>query len=406
MKSELNKELITIIENNDTVQLEEKLRDVSDARSSDYYLDINQRKNQREEPVDNFKDDLITLLHAAAYYNSLECFVFLNEEKHICLNAVSVRSYYPLHYACYNGSREVVAYILSKEPNQAAELPKDVQHHFLYFAVYGGDPIILRELFRNGADLSREQNKKDDPIGKAIDISNIECLKVLLDYEAPTQNNSTRTPAMLAALNCHPKALRILIKSSDDLSYFSQNNESVLSLMFSYSNGNLFKDIIIELLTKYPDTKIDPPEGITMPGVCHWVCKMCDVKVAELMVHTPDIAINRLDQNGHTGPYFLSMQKDFKDGDAQASIKILKILIGHGLDVNYRKDLNTPTILEIFVKAMKVRYRIIEYLLNNKADPHVPYSKNKSITLYQEIMSNRIRDQQLKDLFAPFALQE
>lgn len=404
-----NFELVNLIKENDSASLEQKIDEKGiNATESNFVLDVNERKNQRDEPVDNFKEDRITLLHIAAYFDSLECFVFLHEEKGLPLSAHSAKSYYPLHYACFSGSREVVSYILSKSPSMAAELPDDIPHHFLYFAVYGGDPVILEELFKNGADLNKNQNKNDDPIGKSIDISNIECLKVLLEHDVHSQNTKNQTPAMLASLNCHPKALEILVKSSEDLGYFTKNSatgkyESVVSLMFSYSSGSIFKDVLINLLTKHPDVRIEPPDDVVMDGVCHWICRMCDVQVAELMIRTKDVNINRLDSNGHTGPYYLSMQKDFKDGDAQTSIKILEILIQNNFKVNFRKDERSPTILEIFVKAMKTRYKIIEFLLNNDADPHASYSKNPRISLYDEVMSDRIRDRQLKEIFAPYA---
>lgn len=399
---EQNKELITAIKNNDVFSLEKSLESVSSPEKAVFYLEVNQRKNQRDEP-ENFKDDNITLLHAAAFYNSLECFVFLCEEKGIALDATSSSSYFPLHYACYTGAREIVAYILSHEPSQAKQLPKDVVHHFLYFSVYGGDPVILEELFLNGADLNEDKNKADDPIGKAIDIANIECLKVLLEHENQSYNKKSQTPAMLAALNCHPDALRILVRSSDDLAYFNASNESVISLMFNYSSGSIFKDIIIDLLTKYPDTRIEPPDDAEMSGVCHWICKMCDTQVAELMIRTPGVDVNRLDQKGYTGPYYLSMQKDYKEGDTQSSTKILDILISHGFNVNLRKNATTPSLLEVFVKAMKVRYNIIEYLLKNKADPYIQFSKKPTVYLIDEVMN--MRDQQLKKIFEPYKRQ-
>lgn len=403
--SELNLELIDIIKANDCRRLNSKINEEKNQNllGANFSLDANRRGNQRDEPIENFRDDTVTLLHIAAFYDSLECFVYLHKILGLRLAYESTREYLPLHYACYKGSREIVAYILKEDPDQAALLPKNINHHFLYFAVYGGDPVILEELFKHGADLSKPQNKADDPIGKSIDIANIECLKVLLFHEKQKQNGNNRTHAMLAALNCHPKALEILINSPEDLSYFSPNDESVMSLMFKYSNGGIFKDVIIELLTKYPDVRIEPPDDKKMDGVCHWICKMCDPQVAELMVRTEDVFINRVDSQGHTGPYYLSIRKDSKDEDNQISIEILKILIGNDFDVNYRANLKCETILESFVRAMKVRYKIIEFLLSNGADPHVPTTKNNRITIFQEVMSDKVRDDKLKKIFAPYA---
>lgn len=358
-----------------------------------YVLSCNE--NGSNDRSDNFKNDRVSLLHAAAFHNSLESFCFLvtkykNNKEHNVLRLKSAKSYFPLHYACFNGSREIVAYILSEDPEQASLIPPDIDHHFLFFAVYGGDPIILTELFKNGADLEERHNVSDNPIGKAITLSQIECLKVLLKYEKRSINQDYYTPAMLASKNCHPDALKLLITGEDDITYFSPSNQSVISLMFYYSNGLLFKDVLIDLLRKYPDVRIEPPDSVTTIGVCHWICKIADKDVALLMANTKDVFMNRLDENEHTGPYYLSIQRGIKE---EVIIDILRIIKSHGFDLNYKSSTNRgenkPQYpIEYFLNAMVRRKKVIRFLLDEGVNLSLPSSKDPKKTIYQYIMSS------------------
>ena len=61
--------------------------------------------------------DYISLLHIAAYCDSLESFIFLNNIG-ISIDQKSVNSYLSIHYACLSESYEIVAYILSIDSHQ------------------------------------------------------------------------------------------------------------------------------------------------------------------------------------------------------------------------------------------------------------------------------------------------
>ena len=96
--------------------------------------------------------DHLTLLHVATYYVSLECFILLENIGKLSLRLQSAAGYYPLHYACHNGSHKVALYILSKDPNQAHDHIEGIDNNqLLNFAVIGSDPEILQALFDKGA---------------------------------------------------------------------------------------------------------------------------------------------------------------------------------------------------------------------------------------------------------------
>ncbi|KAK8893366.1 hypothetical protein M9Y10_021783 [Tritrichomonas musculus] len=390
-----DKKIVEIIQNNDIGVLAKNIGKIK--VNAHFKLSVNEFSNISDERTDNFKNDQITLLHVAAFFDSLECFCYLLPKFKYGLRTQSVKAYYPLHYACFNGSREIAVYILKKEPQMAAETPPNIDHHFIYYTIFGGDPIILTELFENGAELDDKRNMKDDPIGKAIDLCQIPCLEVLLKYEKRMLNQEHFTPAMLAAKNCHPEALKILVRSSDELAYFSPTNQSVISLIFYYSNGGMFKDVLIDLLKKYPNIRIEPPDEIVAPGVCHWLCKVCNKELAELMVETREVNINRVDDQFHTGPFNLSLRRDLKDDDI---IAILKIIIGHGFDINYRPNNRSEILIEYFINAMLKRKKVIEFILSQGVNLDVPSFKFKNMTIFEQVMSSNDKD--LKRIFETY----
>lgn len=75
----------------------------------------------------------LSLLHIAAFYDHLEMFILLQSQG-IPLRVKSAAQYLPLHYACVGNAKEVVAYILENDPEQAViELDVEV-FYFLTFS--------------------------------------------------------------------------------------------------------------------------------------------------------------------------------------------------------------------------------------------------------------------------------
>lgn len=72
-------------------------------------------------------------MHIAASFDYLETFVYL-ESQGFPLDIKSASQYSPIHYACLNGSLEICAYILIKDPNQARILP-EVEIHTFYILI-------------------------------------------------------------------------------------------------------------------------------------------------------------------------------------------------------------------------------------------------------------------------------
>ena len=219
------KPILKAIKENNIDFLVTKLDSLSNYQGANFMLDINQKDTQKEERADNFINDHVTLLHAAAFYESLECFVFLHKQKNFNIQLLSVKSFLPLHYACFNNSREIVAYILSEDPEQV-KIPRD--NSLFNFTILGGDSIILKELFNKGAEII--ENSYDDPLEKSIALDNFELCQIILEHYKGYKKGTTT--ALIAAEMNNPKLLNFLVRSSSDLQYSSLAHESVFTLIF------------------------------------------------------------------------------------------------------------------------------------------------------------------------------
>lgn len=366
-----------------------------------YAIDVNQNRNsnnnfyeRHDERTDNLINDRISLLHIAAYYDSLECFCYLSEVKKINLRILSSRSFMPIHYACYNGSREVATYILEKDEEQADYFGNNV---LLCFSIQGCSPEILELLFRKGAILRKAKSKMDDPIEKGICTDNYRCCEILMRYAEGYCNDFT--PAMTAAKMVNPMLVKYLVKSSEDLEFSDRVQQSVFTLIFEISNGQGFREMIVDWLTKYEDLVIDPPDNIQMNGVCHWICKMADMDIAKLMLRTKNISINRVGDGDHLGPFYLANKNSITD---KQIIDILGLLVSNGFDLNFQLEiLFIEPVLKTFLRTITIRYPVIEFLVANGADPNLPWTPDRKTTILDQI-KKRKEDKKLMTIFAKY----
>jgi ankyrin repeat protein len=126
-------------------------------------------------------------LHIAAFYNSLECFVFLldNTSYELDISQTSAEDYHPLHYAVYGGAYEVVSYILSKKPDEARVIiAREGAKNLLYLAIKSGDHRIMKLLLDCGADPNAEAYKKADLPHECIANKQFACYELLPEVQA------------------------------------------------------------------------------------------------------------------------------------------------------------------------------------------------------------------------------
>jgi ankyrin repeat protein len=86
----------------------------------------------------------LALLHIAAHADSLECFDLL-QRRGIPLTSQSADEYFPIHYACRNGSLEVLAYLL-EQPSPPIDRPE-----LILFGAQARHSRVLEMLFHSNA---------------------------------------------------------------------------------------------------------------------------------------------------------------------------------------------------------------------------------------------------------------
>ena len=94
--------IIQTIKDNNTRDLELLSDDIKKMTESSFEIRLNGTQNIRDqiEKDSNIPENNITLLHVAAYYDSLECFIFLQTKTNLNLRVESANGLFPLHYAC------------------------------------------------------------------------------------------------------------------------------------------------------------------------------------------------------------------------------------------------------------------------------------------------------------------
>lgn len=363
----------------------------------------NYGRYEKEETQNNegIPKDGLTLLHVAAYYDSLDCFRLIEREGKLRLRSPSSRGFYPLHYACYNGSNEVALYILTKDPSQAQAHPEGIGDlHFLFCATKGTEPEILQALFDNGAKISDPWNNEDKLISAAIALHDREILSILMKYQtgkgASNIDTSKGTPSMKAVTSFNVDALEILYNKNFDLtaSFIDRGTYyTLISLICETDVKKMFKNFFKKILIDARDVQIEPEyiPGQNHAGVCHWACMYADFEIAKLMLKTPNVQINRLDENFRTGAFKLTVKK------GNDTIKILELLYNHGFNINAKKDDKSQSLLEAFMLAMTKNYQAIEFLVNHGADVNAIYTKQPKFTLIEFVRSRS--DAKLKKIF-------
>ncbi|KAH0788828.1 ankyrin repeat protein [Histomonas meleagridis] len=336
--------------------------------SSFYYMPL---------PISN-----VTLLHIAAYCDSLDVFIYLcSISPNFNTRTTTANSYHPLHYACSSAAYEVAFYILSIDPTEATQTPS-VEYHFIYLASDSGDPDILNLLFSNGADINSPANKRNGSVSQAVRRQNIECLRILIKKGSKeTRDQRDYTPLMLAITNYQFEAVPILLDSGEDPEYFAPDGKSALFLSCFTDNV----DVVRLLCEKMRVVDIDPQKNAK--GLIHYACMSYDPEIVKIVL-TKNIEINRMDEEGRLGPWYLADMAKEED-----IIQILEMLVDKGLNLNLVKNLghekNSDPLLGSFVIAIKKMMNVMEWMLVHGADPNMKMQSGKTIMEIAEKSPNR-----------------
>ncbi|OHT00708.1 hypothetical protein TRFO_32527 [Tritrichomonas foetus] len=155
------------------------------------------------------------------------------------------------------------------------------------------------------------------------------------------------------------------------------------------------EEFIKYLLDKISEVDLKPNER--MKSAVHWICQSHSKRIVQ-MVLEKGIDVNRFDEKGQPGPYYLI--DTTPDNEA---IEILDLLVKYGYDLNgvcqYGCGL---TILGQYLCSIKSCLPVIEWLLAHGADPFTPFTgtDKKAKNAYE--MAQKSSKRQIRALFEKY----
>ena len=262
----------------------------------------------------------LSLLHIAAYADSLEVFIYLVQQG-IPIDIVSADSYLPIHYACVEGSSEVCLYILSQRPDLAST-HFSVKYDLITLATRSNSYIILTQLFSCGANMKDPLVQSNNPIQYAISPSKIDILKLLLKNGYYNEIQDHRTLLMIAVAYKAADLVSVLLKSGED-PYIFVEGYNALHLACLNNFPEAVSLICASMITIEPSETAYSVFG-TKP--VHWGCQSHSPLIVSILLQK-GMKINALDDSGQSGPAYMV------DSDDDDIIKILELLYNSGLDL-------------------------------------------------------------------------
>lgn len=389
-------DLVQLIESDDVSTFISKTKNIRDIDAANIRIKIHKNDNNgRNDSQNLIPEDGLTLLHAAAFYDALDCFRYLQLSRQISLRKQSSHSFLPLHYACWSGASEVALYILTCDPSQASYAVQGAGTiQLLYCSFIGGDIEIIQSLSEKGCNLSQPHNDQDTLVKKAIGLHRVDILRVIFDGYKPQKGSANMPPVAKAAIDVNPEALEMLYNGKEDIlcKIPDKPNDNLITLICDSDRQKKFKNVLINKILKDAKEMNLEPTNPSVPGICHWACSYMDVDVAREMFKLPNFNINRT-ENNRTGPMRLVNR------EGKEALDMLSFLIDRGFDINNTHNGKVPSLLECYVAAIKKNIPAITLLLNSGADVDLKYSKSKNgQTIYEFVMSSK--NDQLKKLFA------
>jgi hypothetical protein len=123
-------------------------------------------------------DSNLCLIHIAAYFDSLETFLWLFH-RGTDIRSRTADSYWPLHYACAGSAAECAAYILSRDPT-AGPLKAPPKFTTLHLAIWANADFILQLLLDAATDFQHSTSLLSECVHISVVWRFRKCLEILL----------------------------------------------------------------------------------------------------------------------------------------------------------------------------------------------------------------------------------
>lgn len=368
-------------------------------------LDYPQSYNIDDKDIDCSE---MYLIHWAAYANSIDCFIYLYQKGcNMFLKTSSGLT--PLHYAIHCNSELVLAFIF-REISKNISLQKDlleiyeksyklkeadIKKNIIYLTIMDGSAFCLQKLFDLGYNLEKCQTPKfkEEIIKKCISKHKADCLAILLKYTSSKSHDLlSKTPVMLAAEQNNLEGLKLLLESgfkADVCTVNSSNeyNNALTVATFLYTPN---PQVVSLLLDHIYDLRSLEQNG--HDTAAHCAIQSRNLEIATMILErTHDV--KTLNKHGKSPAHHLLLWRNQDD-----AVKVMKILIEKGFDVNTTFP-NHESFLGECLKAISQNFKLIDFLLQNKADVNAKmYKKDVPYTTCKEFILQRIQNPNFKQI--------
>lgn len=352
----------------------------------------------------------LSLMHIAAFFDSLEIFVFLEMHAHLSPSILNASSIHPIQYAIYGNSLEVASYILNKYPDEAL-IDASLSYALYYCAASSPNAKndhMIRLLQMKKAPFVYSPDNILCPIHKAIRLKNIPVLKGLLKVYNSQKKNFTEergimTPLMTSISYGLSSGVDLLLQVGEDPLFITPDGRCALSHACFCNRKVNGKDsnieIIEKLLISIGENSIEPFVK-NISGPIQWICQSKSPQIAKMIFeYHPEIDVNRVDENFISAPTTLA-KKDMPVNDI---IEMLTLFIEKGYEINrYDLENGQKTILESFCFTISPKLEVVKFLLNNGANPYLPFIGNNKAARKRTIYINALEKPNLRPIMMEY----
>ena len=314
----------------------------------------------------------LTLMHVAAFYDSLECLVYLHKTCEMDLNCQSDKAFVPLQFACAGGAVECADYLLAHgaDPN---EVPDMDGMSPLFLAVLSGNAKLVTLLFDSGAKFTDEMRvSSKNPLEQALKRKNIDIVEIMLSRGVSMKAvsaNGRLSPLMYAIAIGLSEAVEPLLNRGVDPNYKNDQNSCALFLAFREN----MPDVVQMLVDKGANVRFKSCGGY---NAVHAACQAGSLELVKKAVDLGALPMEKDDRGRLPTFATLMISKDHKD----KMIPILEYLIDElHLDINAKDDNDVTLLGEVLSEKKRMTPQLAQFLLSRGANVQEVTPNGKTI---------------------------
>jgi ankyrin repeat protein len=271
----------------------------------------------------HFPHTSLSLMQVAAFYDSLECFLYLFG-RGLSLEILSAAEFHPIHYAAAGGGSEVASFLCEHASPSIHRAPPGefADGTQMWLAVQSHSYEIVRVLLESGVDI---RSGRSSPLTAAIRKRNIPIISLLLEHNSPLSSADERhySPMMRAIVQDLSSIVPIMLEADADPNYMTPEGKNALHLACTQNMADT-----VRLLLDYGADPTIP--GFNAQTGIHWAAASGNVDIIRMVV-AAGADPHALDIQGRPGWVsafpLLSEKKDERDMTLKTRFEVFKYLL-------------------------------------------------------------------------------